>query len=30
MTCAAHWSGQTELSWAAEVFLSLVEMVAQE
>lgn len=26
ITCAAYWSGQTELSWAAEVFLSLVEM----
>ena len=29
-TCAVHWSGQMELSWAAEVFISLVAMVAQE
>ncbi|HSI65149.1 MAG TPA: substrate-binding domain-containing protein, partial [Candidatus Saccharimonadia bacterium] len=29
-TCAIHWSGRVELSWAAEVFISLVAMVAQE
>lgn len=29
-TCAMHWSGRVELSWAAEVFVSLVAMVAQE
>ena len=30
LTCSALWVGQTELSWAAEVFLSLVAMVGQE
>ncbi|QIF00943.1 LysR family transcriptional regulator [Roseimicrobium sp. ORNL1] len=29
-SCAIHWSGRVELSWAAEVFVSLVAMVAQE
>jgi DNA-binding transcriptional LysR family regulator len=29
-TCSAHWSARAELSWAAEVFVSLVELVAQE
>jgi DNA-binding transcriptional LysR family regulator len=29
-SCAIHWSGKVELSWAAEVFVSLVAMVAQE
>jgi DNA-binding transcriptional LysR family regulator len=30
LTCAAHWPAQMELSWAAEVFLSLVAMVTHE
>lgn len=29
-SCAIHWSSRVELSWAAEVFVSLVAMVAQE
>jgi DNA-binding transcriptional LysR family regulator len=29
-TCSVHWSARAELSWAAEVFVSLVELVAHE
>jgi DNA-binding transcriptional LysR family regulator len=29
-TCSVHWSARAELSWAAEVFVSLVELVALE